>query len=106
MYIFCQKFLSQITFFHIEEFCHILASISLYRKIGGLHRFDKVGNEFYVFDTSYLLIVCVKCRCFTLRHFLPYFGFNHPCTICPRSSDPFYIVSYYIKWSLTYSNGG
>ena len=27
-------------------------------------------------------------------------------TICPRSSDPFYIVSYYIKWvttSWTYS---
>ena len=20
------------------------------------------------------------------------------CTICPRSSDPFYIVSYYMKW--------
>ena len=27
-------------------------------------------------------------------------------TVCPRSSDPFYIVSYYIKWvttSWTYS---
>ena len=27
-------------------------------------------------------------------------------TVCPRSSDPFYIVNYYIKWvstSLTYS---
>ena len=22
-------------------------------------------------------------------------------TICPRSSDPFYIVSYYIKWVTT-----
>ena len=28
-------------------------------------------------------------------------------TVCPRSSDPFYIVAYYIKWvttSCTYSN--
>ena len=28
------------------------------------------------------------------------------CTICPRSSDPFYIVTYYLKWvtsSWTYS---
>ena len=24
-----------------------------------------------------------------------------PCTICPRSSDPFYKVSYYIKWVTT-----
>ena len=23
------------------------------------------------------------------------------CTICPRSSDPFYIVSYFIKWVTT-----
>ena len=23
------------------------------------------------------------------------------CTICPRSSDPFYIASYYIKWTHT-----
>ena len=23
------------------------------------------------------------------------------CTVCPRSSDPFYIVSYYIKWGTT-----
>ena len=21
-----------------------------------------------------------------------------PCTVCPRSSDPFYIVTYCIKW--------
>ena len=30
----------------------------------------------------------------------------HVLTVCPRSSDPFYIVSYYIKWvttSWTYS---
>ena len=29
-------------------------------------------------------------------------------TICPRSSDPFHIVTYYMKWvttSSTYSNG-
>ena len=29
------------------------------------------------------------------------------CTVCPRSSDPFYVVSYYIKrvtTSYTYSN--
>ena len=28
------------------------------------------------------------------------------CTVCPGSSDPFYLVSYYIKWvttSWTYS---
>ena len=28
------------------------------------------------------------------------------CTVCPRSSDPFYVVTYYIKWvttSWTYS---
>ena len=25
---------------------------------------------------------------------------TNTCTICPRSSDPFYMVSYYIKWSL------
>ena len=24
------------------------------------------------------------------------------CTVCPGSSDPFYIVSYYIKWVTTY----
>ena len=24
-----------------------------------------------------------------------------PCTKCPRSSDPFYIVSYYLKWATT-----
>ena len=24
-----------------------------------------------------------------------------PDTVCPRSSDPFYIVSYYIKWVTT-----
>ena len=23
-------------------------------------------------------------------------------TVCPRSSDPFYIVSYYIKWVTTH----
>ena len=23
------------------------------------------------------------------------------CTVCPRSSDPIYIVSYYIKWENT-----
>ena len=30
----------------------------------------------------------------------PILCFVHPCnnTICPGSSDPFYIVSYYIKW--------
>ena len=26
---------------------------------------------------------------------------KHVHTICPRSSDPFYIVSYYIKWVIT-----
>ena len=34
---------------------------------------------------------------------------RHPSlsTVCPRSSDPFYLVGYYIKWvttSWTYSN--
>ena len=24
-----------------------------------------------------------------------------PCTVCPGSSDPFYIVTYYIKWVTT-----
>ena len=27
-----------------------------------------------------------------------YYHFMLLCTICPRSSDPFYIVTYYIKW--------
>ena len=26
---------------------------------------------------------------------------THLCTICPGSSDPFYIVTYYIKWVTT-----
>ena len=33
--------------------------------------------------------------------------FSHKYTICPRSSDSFYIISYYIKWvtaSWTYSS--
>ena len=31
------------------------------------------------------------------------------CTVCPKSSDPFYIVSYYIKWVtswILYGEGG
>ena len=24
-----------------------------------------------------------------------------PCTVCPRSSDTFYMVTYYIKWVTT-----
>ena len=26
---------------------------------------------------------------------------NDTYTVCPRSNDPFYIVSYYIKWVTT-----
>ena len=29
------------------------------------------------------------------------FDQNFMYTVCPRSSDPFYIVSYYIKWGTT-----
>ena len=28
------------------------------------------------------------------------------CTVCPGSSDPIYIVSYYIKWGTTSWTGG
>ena len=27
--------------------------------------------------------------------------YNDGGTVCPRGSDPFYIVSYYIKWATT-----
>ena len=26
---------------------------------------------------------------------------QYVCTVCPRSNDPFYIVSYYIRWLTT-----
>ena len=29
-------------------------------------------------------------------------GNHSQCTVCPGSSDPFYIVSYYIKWVTTF----
>ena len=49
-------------------------------------------------------------HCHLKKHFLCniFFHINIyvPCTVCPRSSDPFYVVTYYIKWvttSWTYS---
>ena len=44
-------------------------------------------------------------RQYTMK-ILPDFLTYRMCTVCPGSSDPFYIVSYYIKWvttSWTYS---
>ena len=29
----------------------------------------------------------------------------HIHTVCPRSSDPFFIVTYYIKWVTTWTDG-
>ena len=29
------------------------------------------------------------------------YAMMHVCTVCPESSDPFYIVTYYIKWVTT-----
>ena len=41
------------------------------------------------------------------KFFLYFFQYESQYTVCPGSSDPFYVVTYYIKWvttSWTYSN--
>ena len=45
----------------------------------------------------------------TLKFFIFYIIYFFGLYVCPRSSDPFYVVTYYIKWattSWTYNNYG
>ena len=56
---------------------------------------------YYIYDTEihYIAKISLEIALTTIKKFL--YG-----TVCPRSSDPFYKVSYYIKWvptSWTYS---
>ena len=52
---------------------------------------------FLIFD----VMKCVGKVNITLRASGPNKGYLVILTVCPRSSEPFYIVTYYTKWGTT-----
>ena len=68
-------------------------------------------NNICIVYTSNLICLSYAQHCHLLRlyfKYLPTFDAMAICTtVCPGSSDPFYVVTCYIKWvttSRTYSN--
>ena len=57
--------------------------------------------SFWFYSPERWVLSCLLCNFLPFPFSLLGLLYHHHSTICPRSSDPFYVVCYYIKWVTT-----